>query len=74
MSTRRVQRVQFSGEASELHALIGRWNAIRGVQWSVTATDYVGGSFDVTFSRKTAPISKVEAQTWVEAALKHARD
>ena len=66
--------MQFNGEASELHALIGCWNAIKGVQWSVTATDYVGGSFDVMFSRQASPISQVEAQTWVDVALKHARD
>lgn len=74
MATRRVQGVQFNGEATELHALIGRWNAIKGVQWNVTATDYVGGSFDVIFSRKGEPISKAEAQAWLDAALKRACD
>ena len=74
MSTRRVQGVQFNGEASELHALIGCWNAIKGVRWNVTATDFVGGSFDVTFSRETGPISLREAKAWVDAALKHACD
>jgi len=57
-----------------LHALIGCWNAIKGVRWNVTATDFVGGSFDVTFSRETGPISLREAKAWVDAALKHACD
>lgn len=71
MAKRRIKGVQFNGDASELQALIGRWNAIKGVRWSVAATDYVGGNFDVTFSRDSAPISQAEAQAWVDAALKH---
>jgi len=66
--------VQFNGEATELHALIGCCNVIPGVRWNVTATDYVGRSYDVTFSRKKPPISRAEAQAWVDAALKHVRE
>lgn len=73
MATRRLQGVQFNGEAASLHSLLGCYNAIKGMQWKVTATDYVGGCFDVTFSRKGGPISKAEVQAWIDAALKHAR-
>jgi len=52
--------------------LICRWNVIKGVQWKVTRTDYAGGSFDVTFKRSFGSISKVDAQAWVDSALKHA--
>lgn len=72
MAKRQIKGVRFNGEASDLQALIGCWNVMKGVRWSVTPTDYVGGSFDVTFARDTAPISQAEAQAWVDAALKHA--
>lgn len=74
MAKRTIKGVQFQGEAVALHNLIGCYNALRGTQWHVVAADYVGGNFDVTFTRSGKPISREEAQAWVEAALKHARD
>ena len=74
MATKRVKGVSFDGSASELQALIGQWNAIRGVQWSVQQTDFVGGSFDVKFTRKDGAIDSAEAEAWVQNALKHAHD
>ncbi|GEM_PF-6197030 len=73
MSTR-VKSVSFNGTASELHQLIGQWNAIRGVQWKVKPADYVGGSFHVDFTRNDGVIDLVEAEGWVSKALKHASD
>lgn len=72
MHKTRVAGVQFNGSQQELHDLIGRWNALRGVRWKVAATDYVGGSFDVTFMRDTTPVEKAEAERWVASALAHA--
>lgn len=72
MATRRIKGVQFNGEECALHDLIGCYAAPKGTRWKVEPTDYVGKSFDVIFSRSAAPISKSEAQAWVDAALKHA--
>lgn len=74
MATKRVKGVSFDGSASELQALIGQFNAIRGVSWNVQQTDYVGGSFDVAFTRAGGAIDKAEAEAWVQNALKHAHD
>jgi hypothetical protein len=48
----RVLGVQYAGSGSELRSLISQWGASRGVQVKVSATDYVGGSFDVEFVRQ----------------------
>jgi len=74
MATKRVRGVLFDGSASELQALIGRWNAIRGVRWKVQLTDFVGGSFDVEFTRNDGAIDSAEAEAWVQNALKHAHE
>ncbi len=69
----RIMGVQFQGSARDLHALIGRWNQLPGVQWSVRPTDYVGGSFDVEFSRKDGgTVSADDAQAWVASAIENA--
>ena len=67
-----VQGVQSTGISSDLHALIGQWNLLRGAQWAVRATDYVGGSFDVEFSRRDGNVSEDEAQAWVASTMMHA--
>jgi hypothetical protein len=74
VATKRVRGVLFDGSASELEALIGQWNAIRGVRWNVQLTDFVGGSFDVEFTRKDSAIDSTEAEAWVQNALKHGRE
>jgi hypothetical protein len=66
--------VSFDGSVSELQALVGQWNAIPGVRWKVQQTDYVGGSFDVEFSRKDCAIDSAGAEAWMRNALKHAHD
>ncbi len=70
----RVKSVSFNGTASELHQLIGQWNAIPGVQWKVQPADFVGGSFHIDFTRKDAVIDLEEAEGWVRKSLKHASD
>ena len=67
-----MKGVQFAGEPADLHAAIGQWSVLKGVQWRVIPTDYVGGSFDVTFIRRVGPISVAEANLWVQRALKGA--
>lgn len=74
MATKRVKGVSFDGSASELQALIGQWNAFRGVRWSVQQTDFVGRSFDIEFTRKDGAIDIAEAEAWVQNALQHAHD
>lgn len=74
MPKRSVKAVQYNGEGRELHSLIGRWNQIRGVQWSVAPCDYVGGSFDVTFTRAEGSISLEQAKAWVDLALQRATE
>lgn len=74
MATKRVKGVSFDGSASELQALIGKWNAIGGLRWNVRQTDFVGGAFDVEFIRNDGAIDSAEAKAWVQNALKHAHD
>jgi hypothetical protein len=73
MSTQ-VKSVLFSRTASELHQLIGQWNALQGVQWKVQSADHVGGSFHVDFARTDGVVDLAEAESWVSKALKHAAD
>ena len=70
MGIRQVKQVRFKGEASDLHAAIGRWNVLKGVGWRVTGTDYVGNCFDVTFERRGDRVTAGEAKLWVERAIK----
>ena len=74
MSSTQIQNVQFKGSATDLHALIGGWNVLKGVSWNVAPADYVGGSFNVTFKRHKGSITKAEAQGWVDEAIRHAND
>lgn len=74
MPSRTVKSVSFRGEARELHALIGAWMVDKGVVWHVKATDFVGGCFDVTFTRSVGAISKAEARAWLDTAIEHVSD
>jgi ribonuclease PH len=66
----RVESVLFEGTAHELRALLLQWNALRGVDVKVKPNDHVGGSFDVSFSRKQGGVAIPDAQEWVARALR----
>ncbi len=70
----KVESVQFARSKHDLKALLLQWNVLRGVDIEITANDYVGGSFDVTFSRSGDKVDRREADAWVAAALRHASD
>lgn len=74
MPKREIKSVIFRGEERELHSLIGAASVMRGIAWSVKAADFVGGSYNVTFMRREGAISKAEAQGWIDAALRLAKD
>lgn len=67
----RVESVSFQGSKHDLKALLLQWNVLRGITLEITANDYVGGSFDVKFSRLGTPITQREAEEWIEQALRH---
>jgi len=69
----RVLGVQYAGSWSDLRSLIRQWGAPRGVQVKVSATDYVGGSFDVEFVLENGNVSEDEAGRWVATALAHVK-
>lgn len=67
----RVESVLFDGSKHDLKALLLQWNVLRGVTLEIIPNDYVGGSFDVVFSRTGAPVTSEEAARWVSEALRH---
>lgn len=72
LARRTSSPVNFAGGSHALRNLIYQWNHLPGIQVVVTATDYVGGSYKVTFSRDAGAISKQQADAWVQNALRHA--
>lgn len=70
----RVESILFKGSKYELKALLLQWNVLRGVSFDVIANDYVGGSFDVKFSRPGTPVTQQEAEGWVAKAMRHAEN
>lgn len=72
MATRLVRNVRFDGSAQALRLLILQWGAPSGVSVTVTQTDFVGGNYDVRFTRSSGTISLATARDWVQRGLDHA--
>lgn len=72
--TVKVKSVLFNGSKHDLKALLLQWNSLQGVDLDIAANDYVGGSFDVSFTRREGAITQREADEWVAQALRHAAE
>jgi len=72
LETRLSKVVQFNGTGYQLEQLVRQWGAPSKTQVRVIATDYVGGSYQVEFTRN-GTITEHQANAWVDAALRAAQ-